>query len=500
MSFLTDFRYRLKRLFSQPRNQLGRWQRRFVFLIELLTHCGVKLIRDRAEEMAAALTYRTIFALIPLFVLGLIVFRAFGGLEDIQGKLYDPMYRFFGVPETSYVDDLQPGEQVVIEVPDESKAIADEAAKKERLAAGLPETPEEKAVVHQEQREVRASIRRALTEVTSKVANLSFASIGAVGVVLFLYAGIGLVLSMEYDFNIILQAPTSRPWHIRIPIHWAIITLGTGLLALSLYLSGRFVDWAGQLGVWSEVLPIMSRFLAFLASWVMLLLLYVLMPNTKVHLRSALYGSLVAAVLWELAKFGFQIYVKHALPYSALYGSLGLIPVFLFWVYISWMIVLFGLELTAAIQTTHATFDRPAEEPQAGLPGDPDLLLPLLTSIGQAFVEGKTVGRQALSDRLGLPTRLINELSAELEKAGLIHSVASDDGDTGYALAMPPNRIRMATVLDLGRKLLPEASQQESHPGWRYMTKIKDGQRQQVGDATLMHVIDGSSNNSRAPA
>ncbi len=491
MAFFTELRHRLTMLFSQPRSELGRWQRRFVFLIELLAHCGRKLIRDRAEEMAAALTYRTIFSLIPLFVLGLVVFRAFGGLDDIQGKLYDPMYRFFGVPETSYVDDVRPGERVVIEVPDPKKEVEEEAVKQEKKAAGVEPTPAEKAAGQQEQREVRASIRRALTEVTSKVANLSFASIGAVGVVLFLYAGIGLVLSMEYDFNIILQAPTSRPWHIRIPIHWSIITLGTGLLALSLYLTGRFVDWAGQLGVWSEMLPVMSRFLAFLASWVMLMLLYVLMPNTKVHFRSALYGSLVAAILWEVAKFGFQIYVKHALPYSALYGSLGLIPLFLFWVYISWVIVLFGLELTAAIQTTHATFDHPKEEPSAGLPGDPDLLLPILAQIGRAFTEGKTVGRQALAERLNLPARLINDFSCELEKAGLIHCVASEDGDTGYALALPPDRIRIATVLELGQRMLPEASN-GGDDAWRCMAQLKAAQRERAGDSTLARVLESS--------
>ena len=67
--------------------------------------------------------------------------------------------------------------------------------------------------------------------------------------------------------------------------------------------------------------------------------------------RAAVVGSLVGALLWEAAKLGFQIYVVTAVPYSAIYGSLGLIPLFLFWIYVTWLIVLFGLILTYTLQT-----------------------------------------------------------------------------------------------------------------------------------------------------
>ena len=113
------------------------------------------------------------------------------------------------------------------------------------------ELSEEEALIAQRaeaRRQTRASIRRTLHEATSKVASIDFASIGVFGLLLFVYAAVALADSTEYLFNRIYEAPKHRPIHIRLAIHWSIITLGSGLLAMSLYMSGQFVDWAGTVG------------------------------------------------------------------------------------------------------------------------------------------------------------------------------------------------------------------------------------------------------------
>lgn len=483
------------RLMTRPVDELTRWQRSVRYMIDLFRHCGRQLLQDRAEEMAAALTYRTIFSLIPLFVLGLVVFRIFGDFEDVQKTMQTQLYSFFGIPGVTYVQEVRPGEEVALEVPDPRTEIHKEEQKKERAAAGVPPDPSAPVEERENRRQFSASLQLVLTRLTAEVAKLNFASLGVMGALLLIYAAMALALAVEYDFNIICKAPHGRAWHLRIAIYWSIITLGSGLLTVSLYLTGRLVSWVGDVTHFPIIVPALSRLLAFFASWFLLLLLYRLMPNTRVRLRTALVGSFVAAVLWESGKVGFQSYVNHALPYSGLYGTFGLLPLFLFWVYLSWLIVLFGLELAFALQTLHGKVPTKAEdEPLPVICGDPDWFIPILTQIGQAFAEGKTVDQQEIADRLGLPSRIVSDFGGELVKAGLAHRI---DGEAcGYVLARPPDRISIAEVLELGRQLSWKHNPPANRANWDFVERLYQAQRNAVGEATLATLIDAPPSRS----
>ncbi len=260
-----------------------------------------------------------------------------------------------------------------------------------------------KAAIEESKREARASIRRNLHEVTSKVSSIDFKSIGVFGLLLFIYAAVALADSTEHLFNRIYDAPTQRPVHLRVAIHWSIITLGSGLLAMSLYMSGQVIEWTGTVGADSTTRLVLTHVLSISASWVLMFLLYALMPNTHVSVRAAVIGSLVGALLWEAAKFGFQIYVVKAVPYSNIYGSIGLIPLFLFWIYVTWLIVLFGLILTYTLQTFGGHLPKKLRDRDGLLlNGDPDWMLPIMCEVGMAFNEGKPINQQNLADQIGL--------------------------------------------------------------------------------------------------
>jgi membrane protein len=111
--------------------------------------------------------------------------------------------------------------------------------------------------------------------------------------------------------------------------------------------------WLGR----AEGLPVLGPFFALLAefgslfgSFLALTLLYKLMPNTHVRWRPAFWGALVAAGLSEVSKWAFGLYVSQALPYLKLYGAIGLVPLFLFWLYLGWLIILFGLQIAFTLQ------------------------------------------------------------------------------------------------------------------------------------------------------
>ena len=564
MGRLTDY---IVDAVRRPREQLTRGQANVRYTWELAAHCWRQLLRHRAEGMAAELTYRTIFSLIPVVVLGLVMFRVVGGLDDVQAKVENQLYSFFGVPEIpeEYLSprqfdddaasssaesenlateaDLVDGEQSTVDSPDSKSSVDSESdsqpeqqpagndtdlsppangasedatqnddqsdkpdtddspqleTDQESAAAlladdGVSEPPtlaielsEEEALIAQRaeaRRQTRASIRRTLHEATSKVASIDFASIGVFGLLLFVYAAVALADSTEYLFNRIYEAPKHRPIHIRLAIHWSIITLGSGLLAMSLYMSGQFVDWAGTVGADTGIQHFLTRFLSVGASWVLLFLLYALMPNTNVSPKAAAIGALVGSLLWEGAKFGFQVYVSLAVPYSALYGSLGLIPLFLFWIYVTWLIVLFGLILTYTLQSLRGRrLVRRLSNTEDLLHGDPDWMLPIMTEVAHAFKSGKSVDHQELADQLGLSGSIVHEMTVRLVESGMLRRVSTGAGEEdSLTLAMPAEMITVADILTLAHQSRPTSE----HPAWQTLASLKQAEREAAKDKTL---------------
>ncbi|ELP31814.1 ribonuclease BN [Rhodopirellula baltica SWK14] len=538
---------------ERPRDELSRRQHQLRTAWDLVIHCSAQLHRHRAEGMAAELTYRTIFSLIPVVVLGLVMFRVFGGLDDVQLRVENQLYSFFGVPQipAEYIPvpepdpdalpieatvdstevntpDFRDSDDPVIElvVPDggevrenseasnAAEGIGDEGLgggpdgmpeegglagdATDPTIAGYPPTAEDAAgeVIDAEEIEGKAEaddqareiIRQTLHGATSKIASLDFASIGVFGLLLFIYAAVALADATEYLFNRIFDAPTQRPIHLRVAVHWSIITLGSGLLALSLYMSAQVIDWFGNLGAGSGPVWILQHALSLLAAWVLLFLLYALMPNTHVSVRAAVMGSAVSAVLWEFAKYGFQIYVTTAVPYLELYGSIGVIPLFLLWIYLTWLIVLFGLILTYTLQTVRGKEFRRRGEKQEDLPaGDPDWMLPIMTEVAIAFAEGEAVGRQELSDRLGLSSRVVHEMETRLIEANFLRRVVTGAGqENQLTLARPANNILLAEVMRLAHRFRPASD----HPAWKTLAALKEAECVAAGTRSLAEWMD----------
>lgn len=495
----------------RPREQLTRGQHNVRFAWDLIAHCGRQLNRHRAEGMAAELTYRTIFSLIPVVVLGLVMFRVFGGLENVQAKVEDQLYSFFGVPDipvdyrgpiTKQIDESESaiglGEQSgsgaidrgdVLTV-DFDSVLEDQPATGDLMANEDVEN-NATSVEREATLKTRAGIRRTLHEMTDKVASLDFASIGVIGLLLFIYAAVALADSTEYLFNRIYDAPTKRPLHLRLAIHWSIITLGSGLLAMSLYLSGQAIDrLSGLNGVLGEngelARAVLTHMLSLLASWVLLFLLYALMPNTHVSVRAAAAGAAVSAFLWETAKYGFQVYVAEAVPYSALYGSLGLIPLFLFWIYVTWLIVLFGLILTYTLQTLNGRRLRPDDRHEELPQGDPDWMLPIMAEVAGSFQVGNSIGRQDLADQLGLSSRIVHEMETKLIEGGLLLRVtASVSEEESLTLAKPADKISVARILELAHQTKPTST----HPAWKTLANLKQAEREASAGKTLADLL-----------
>lgn len=437
----------LQRLMTHPVGELNRAQRFTRNAIDLTRYCGKQLQDDRAGEMAAALTYRTIFSLVPLVVLSMLAFRMFGDMDNAYGSLEGTVHSFF--------DYQVEGEKT-------------EAA------------------------EFKAELDRQIKSISEKVSNLSFESIGAVGAILLVWAALGLLITVEQCANTIFKAPSGRPWPSRITIYWAVVTLGPLLLFVSMYVATQSLKATQDVALVGTFAGFVRRFSTMGSSWLGLLLLYKLMPNTHVRVKPAIIGALVAAVLWEISKWAFGLYVSRTVPYSKLYGTLGLIPLFLFWLYINWVIILFGFELTYTLQTMKGKrLQRLRQRSEAELDyGNPQWLIPIMTQVGRTFDKGKTIERQDLANALQLPVRAIAALTTSLEKQGLLLRVQNPNSDAiGLSLAKPPDRIPVQELIELVHRMTIGIDKQRRGPGWTYLDGLKQDAVEHAGDETLADLI-----------
>lgn len=465
-------------------------------IVRLLLHTWKQMQHDRANQMAAALTYRTIFSMVPTLLLALVVFRAFGGFADMQTEMRQRIFDYLNITAiqsnapTPHATDSEQSEPATTESSDNAQTQSVDA----HVSTTAPTST--KPAAQSSNVELRARVDELLDGVVSQASNISFKSIGAIGFVLLIWAALALIVEVETTFNRIYLAPQGRPWAMRIAIYWASLTLGPVLMFASLYTTGRLLSMASEfLGYGGVFLTaLFGQVAALIFTWLLLLLLYRLLPNTRVELRPALIGSLVAAVLWEVGKRGFQWYVGHSVTYSKLYGSLGMIPLFLLWVYLTWLITMFGLELSFVLQSLRgkSLSSRLPDKRDADRPAviDARWMLPILSRIARSFAQGQPVSEGTLSLELSLPLAAVSELCGRLTADGLIRRVEGSSSEPGgFTLALPAEKIELSRVLRLASELTRSHGGTANGTDWAFVSTLERSDHATAGNATLATLL-----------
>ena len=188
------------------------------------------------------------------------------------------------------------------------------------------------------------AIKEYLHQFTDKAGKLT-----AFGLAFLFISSLLLLATIEDAFNDIFRVHRGRPFMQRILIYWAVLTLGPLLIVTSLSISSYLVSHtilsaqplvAGAFSHLLKALPWLLTLLAFV-------FFYNTIPNRTVRFRDALAGGVVATVLFEFAKQAFAYYIVHFNSYQLIYGALATIPIFLVWLYLSWLVVLIGAYVVA---------------------------------------------------------------------------------------------------------------------------------------------------------
>jgi membrane protein len=271
----------------------------------------------------------------------------------------------------------------------------------------------------------------------------------AIGLIGISATGVLLLSTVEDQLNLLWRVSVPRPWVQRILAYWTLLTLGPLLVGSSLTLSTYFdlvAQHAGlnqaqmaDLATWKSDF---GRVLPFVLECSACTLVYCLIPNCAVRWRDGALGALIAATLIQLLKAGFSTYILTT-SYQTVYGALAIVPIFLLWMYVSWMAVLLGAVIAANLPTWQID-ERLGHLGAGGV--QLGLALAVIAALARAQQRGETSRTAYLARELGIPTTALIEYLNRLAQARFVAPTQSG----GWVLAWDP---RNATLSDLYQAL-----------------------------------------------
>ncbi len=265
------------------------------------------------------------------------------------------------------------------------------------------------------------------------------------GMLVLILTALLLMVRIERAFNLIWRVPTARSIRNRVVMYWAVLTLGPLALGAAIALSAQPVFDTVTLGASNDSFG--RGFGIFSLTWMAFTLMFLLVPNRKVPVTHALVGAFVSALLFGFAKKAFVAFVANA-SFNVIYGALAAIPIFLFWLYLVWIVILLGASLAASLTTFK---DRKTDW---GWPARWEFLLVyrLVGYLWKAQAAGKALSIENLLESLegATETALARELSL-LYDAGIV----TRDEDGNWLLSRDLDSVSLLELYRAGHYYLP---------------------------------------------
>ncbi len=326
----------------------------------LVLYTAGRFYRDRCPQVAASLTYTTLLSMVPLLTIAFAILAAFPAFEGVREQAQALLFQNL-VPE------------------------------------------------------IGETISQAFAGFTKNAGKTT-----AIGTVFVAVTSVLTLNTIETVFNTIWRVSEPRKLMLRVLSYWAMLTMAPLLFGASLSLSSYLFTLQHTLSLqwWGKALIQLATLLPFLLSLVGFTLLLLAVPNFPVHRRNAVIGGVVTAVLFELLKRGFGLYIARFGSYQLVYGALAAVPIFMLWVYLCWMVVLFGAELTASLPEWRAGrgFGKTIATPGRRL----GVALTLIAAVMHRTREGKPFRDRHLLEKVPSGSDLLGDVLGKLVKGGFV--------------------------------------------------------------------------------
>ncbi|HOE16753.1 MAG TPA: YhjD/YihY/BrkB family envelope integrity protein [Syntrophorhabdaceae bacterium] len=278
--------------------------------------------------------------------------------------------------------------------------------------------------------------------------------IAGIGVVLLFWTVVSILGKIEDSFNTVWGVTRSRTILRKFTDYMATLILTPVLFAIASSLTvlvsgevGLILNKIKLLGVFSSVIFFLLKFLPYVSLWVLLTVLYTIMPNTKVPLKSAIIGSIVGGTLVQIVQWLYITFQIGVASQGAIYGSLAALPLLFGWLQTSWMIVLFGLEITYAHGHSE-TYGLQPDYSGVSAASKKIMMLSIFNLIVQRFSAGeRPFSAREIAGKLKIPLVLVRELLGNMLKANLVTEVVDEKGSG--SCFQPARSIEKFTMQDV---------------------------------------------------
>ncbi|MBI3518757.1 MAG: YihY/virulence factor BrkB family protein [Bacteroidetes bacterium] len=348
---------------------------------------------DKCLLKASALTYYTLFSIVPVIALAFAIAKGFGYQEDLKQQILSKF---------------------------------------------------------QNQQDV---LLQAFDYADKMLANTHGGLIAGIGVVLLLWSVMKLLSSIENSFNEIWEIKRDRTWLRKITDYLSIMLVAPIFLILSGTLTVGLkssIEAVSESHVYfSPVSFVLLKLLAFALIWAIFAFIYIALPNTKVSFKAGAMGALIAAVLFELLQWIYVASQVGVAQYNAIYGSFAALPLFLIWVQYSWYIMLFGSELAFANQNVDHY------ELENDITNISDrykrvIALMIANHVVKNFNDGKpALTSIEIATKLDLPVRLARVIINEFTETGVFNEVKMmEDKEIGYQPGISDSKLTVKYIID----------------------------------------------------
>ncbi|MFZ2948980.1 MAG: YihY/virulence factor BrkB family protein, partial [Desulfuromonadaceae bacterium] len=359
---------------------------RFFSILQVIYSISVNFSTHQGHLRAAALTYTTVLSLVPFLAIAFSVLKGLGAQNALEPLL-------------------------------------------QQIAGDSEET---------------------ISRIIAYVNNTNVKSLGAIGLVLLVLTVISLMGSIEEAFNAVWGVRETRSLQRRFSDYLSVVIVGPILLLAATSMTSSLQSqwillWLIQNTYLGDAILLLFRFLPYLSVWIAMVFLYIFIPNTRIRFASAVTGGVIAGTAWELAQWGYFHFQVGVANYNAIYGTLAAVPIFLVWIYTSWLIVLFGLEIVFAHQHRgHGISGNGAVRLTAT--AREQLAVALLVQVGLHFQKGgHPPSAQLLAAELNMPLMPLETVFDDLERLGYL--VETSGGESGWLPARDPSEVQVSGVI-----------------------------------------------------
>ena len=412
---------------------LPRWKSRAVPLLRML----LIVIRDLADGQltlrAMGLVYTTLLSIVPLLALSFSVLKAFGVYNQIQ-----PMLQKFLEPLGSK------GEEIA-------------------------------------------------SQIASFIEKMNVGVLGALGLTMLLYTAISLMHKIEESLNFIWHIPHPRPLADRFSRYLSVLMVGPILVfsALGITASVMNIDTVRalmEISVLGQTMRAISQLTPYLLVIAAFTFVYLFIPNARVRIGPALIGGIAGGIAWQTAGWAFAVFVVSSNKYAAIYSSLAILILFMIWLYLSWLILLFGASVAFYVQHPEYLYAS-GGEPRLSNRMRERLALAAMGMVAGRFLAGERMpSLDEFTRRFGVPMHALQTVLGALERDQLL--VQSIEDPPRYLPSRDPVAISVLDVLESVRtagegQFLSPADVAVPAPIDAVLDRIKQAVESSVSDLTI---------------